>query len=81
MAEKVFIDGVEYVPKVSVEPITDERLKGALQSLMEIIYFGECSHKHRSWAYDALKALSPNIYELACNDNEKAFNFVMGDDA
>lgn len=80
MTTKVIIDGVEYVPRASVPPLTDYRLKQALQSLTEIQYFKECSHKHRAWAWEALNALAPELAELAANDPSAAFNRVRDTD-
>lgn len=70
----VVIDGVEYVPRAEVPELTDVRLKAALQSLTEIQYFSECSHKHRAWAWDALNALSPELAKLASDDPKAAFD-------
>lgn len=60
----VVIDGIEYVPKAEVPEITDKRLQACLESLTEIQYFPECSHKHRAWAWNALHALAPELAEL-----------------
>lgn len=76
----VMIDGVEYVPKASVEPITDERLKRALESLTEIQYFHECTNKHRAWAWDAMNAIAPDIARLSADNPEAAFDLVHGED-
>ena len=75
---KVLIDGVEYVPKAEVLPITDERLQKCLESLTEIQYFHEQEHKHRAWAWDALSALSPELAELAADNPRAAFHRVRG---
>lgn len=74
----VLIDGVEYVPKAEVLPITDERLKKCLESLIEIQYFYECSHKHRAWAWDALNALSPELAQLSSDNAKAAFDLIHG---
>lgn len=74
----VLIDGVEYVPKAEILPITDERLQACLESLTEIQYFHDQKHKHRAWALDALKALSPELAKLARDDPQKAFERVHG---
>jgi len=73
---KVVIDGVEYVPKAEILPINDERLQKCLESLTAIQYFYEQPHKHRAWAWDALRALSPELAELSCDDAKKAFDRV-----
>ena len=74
----VLIDDVEYVPKAEVLPITDERLQKCLESLTEIQYFYECSHKHRAWAWDALNALSPELAQLSSENAKAAFELVRG---
>jgi hypothetical protein len=76
----VVIDGVEYVPRAEVPEITDQRLQGALESLTEILYFRECSHKHAAWARDALEALAPELAGLASDDPGAAYHRVRGPD-
>ena len=76
---EVIIDGVVYVPKNEVPELTDERLKNALANLTEIQYFGECSHKHRSWAWDAINALAPDIARLSSEDCQAAFDLFHGE--
>ena len=73
---KVVIDGVEYVPRAEVPPITDERLKRALQELTSIQYFAGSKHKHRAWAWDALNALAPELAKLASDNPQAAFDRV-----
>lgn len=73
---QVVIDGVEYVPRAEVPPITDERLKRALQELTSIQYFGGSTHKHRAWAWDALNALAPDLAKLASDNPQAAFDRV-----
>lgn len=75
---KVMIDGVEYVPKAEILPINDDRLQKCLESLTEIQYFYDQPHKHRAWAWDALRALSPELAELSSEDAQKAFERVHG---
>ncbi len=72
----VIIDGVEYVPKAEVPPITDGRLKLALQYLTDIQYFHECTNKHRAWAWDAMRFLAPDIAELSASDPKAAYDLV-----
>jgi hypothetical protein len=72
----VVIDGVSYVPRSLVEPISDEALKRALKLLVDIQYFPECAHKHRAWAWDALNALSPDIAALAADNPKAAFSLL-----
>lgn len=76
----VIIDGVRYVPAGEVPPITDERLKHALESLTEIQYFSDQEHKHRAWAWDALNALAPEIAKMASQDSKAAFDRIHGMD-
>lgn len=76
---KVIIDGVEYVPKTEVPELTDERLKKCLVELTAIQYFSECTHKHRAWAWDAIKALAPDIAELSSNDVNAAYDLFHKD--
>jgi hypothetical protein len=70
---EVIIDGVTYVPKNEVPELTDDRLKDCLAELTAIQYFPECSNKHRAWAWDAIKALAPDIAELSSNDAAAAY--------
>ena len=72
----VIIDGIEYVPKAEIPQLTDERLKKALQSLTEIQYFYESTHKHRAWAWDAINALAPDLAEMSSNSAQAAYDFV-----
>ena len=76
MTKKVIIDGVEYVPKAEIPALDDTRLKNALRSLTEIQYFGECSHKHRAWAWDAMNALAPELAALSADNPQAAYNRV-----
>lgn len=71
---QVIIDGVEYVPKVELPQINDEKLKECLAELTAIQYFGECSHKHRAWAWDAINAIAPDVAELCSNDVKVAYD-------
>lgn len=69
----VVIDGVEYVPRASIPPLTDDALHRCLRELVNIQYFRECSHKHRAWAWDALNALAPELAQLAADNPEAAY--------
>ena len=60
----VIVDGIEYVPKAEIPELTDERLKKALDCLIEIQYFPECHHKHRAWAFNAIEHLAPELSKL-----------------
>lgn len=73
----IIIDGIEYVPKAEVKPITDVRLKMALQHLTEIQYFSNQTHKHRAWAWDALDALAPELSTLPAKE---AYHAVRSED-
>jgi len=71
----VMINGIEYVPKVEVKPMTDLVTANVLKVLTEMRYFGQ-SHKMHSLAYDAIYAISP---DLANMDPDDAFRFVRND--
>ena len=71
----VIIDGIEYVPKAEVPPLTDERLKQCLMVLTSMRYFNE-SHKMRAHAWEAINALAP---ELAKLDEQVAFEIMHKD--
>ncbi len=73
---KVVIDGVEYVPRAEVPEIIDDRLKRCLQSLTEIQYFSDCPHKHKSWAWDAMNAIAPELAKLSSENPEAAYSRV-----
>lgn len=60
---KVVIDGIEYVPKASIKPATDEIIQECLEVLTEMRYFNQ-NHKMMGLAYNAIKALSPELAEL-----------------
>lgn len=77
---KVIIDGIEYVPKAEVKPITDEAMKEALRELVSIQYFSECSHKHRAWAWDALNSLSPDLAKLCSESPQAAYHLINGEE-
>lgn len=70
----VIIDGIEYVPKAEVPELTDERLKKCLEVLTSMRYFDQ-SHKMHALAYDAIKALSPELAEL---EPDVAFERIHG---
>ncbi len=72
--EKVIINGVEYVPKVTIEPINDERLQECLEILTSMRYFEE-SHKMMAHTYDAIKSLSPQLADL---EPEAAYTMIHG---
>ena len=77
---EVVIDGVEYVPKVSISPPADEQLLACLRELVSIQYFRSETHKHRAWAWDALNAIAPELAKLAVSDPTAAFEQVHGSD-
>jgi hypothetical protein len=64
----VIIDGVVYVPRGEIPPLTDQRLHNALHHLTAIQYFGECTNKHRAWAWDALDALAPDLAQMPAKE-------------
>ena len=71
---KVVIDGVEYVPKAEVKPLTDDRLQKCLEELTSMRYFNQ-PHKMMPHAWDAINALSP---ELAALDADVAYERIHG---
>ncbi|MBM3105528.1 hypothetical protein IIE18_10290 [Pseudomonas sp. V1] len=74
---KVVIDGIEYVPRAEVPPLTDERLQNALEELVSIQYFRE-SHKAVAQAWNVLKYLAPELAELAAQDPRAAYERIHG---
>lgn len=73
----VLIDGVEYVPRAEVPELTDERLKLALGELVSIQYFKE-HHKAVAQAWNVLRALAPELAELAANNPQAAYERING---
>lgn len=71
----VLIDEVEYVPRAQVPSLTDERLQAALAELVSIQYFRE-SHKAVAQAWNVLRALAPELAELAAADPRAAFERI-----
>lgn len=76
---KVIIDGIEFVPKAEIPKLTDKCLQDALEELTSMIYFGE-AHKWRGKTLNVIKALSPELYELACQDPHAAYERIHGTD-
>lgn len=72
---KVVIGGIEYVPKVDIGEITDERLNDALRQLVYMQYMNE-THKLRAQAWDVLNTLSPNLAELAGKSAKAAYDLM-----
>jgi len=75
--QSVQINGIEYVPRAEVLPLTDARLQRALEELVSIQYFRE-KHKAIAQAWNALNALSPELAELAARDPEAAYRRIHG---
>jgi hypothetical protein len=73
---KVVIDGVEYIPKAEVLPITDDRLQKVLEILTSMRYFHE-NHKMMCHTYEALKVLSP---EIAALEPDVAYSRIHGEE-
>jgi hypothetical protein len=71
---KVIIDGIKYVPKVNIKPISNKSIQECLEILTSMRYFDQ-SHKMDSMAFDAINSLSPDLAKL---DKEDAFNFIHG---
>jgi hypothetical protein len=80
MVTIVLIDGVEYVPKAEVPEVKQPEIQKALESLTEIQYFGECSHKHRAWAWDAMNALAPELAALSADNPQAAYDRIHGEE-
>ena len=72
---EVLINGVHYVPRAEIPKLTDERLVNCLGYLMEIQYFKQ-DHKSRAIAWNALHALSPELAQLASDDESAAYDRV-----
>lgn len=70
---EVKINGVEYVPKASVPELADERLRQAMMHLTEMLHFKQ-EHKMRGLALDTLRALAPEMAELAEDDPKAAYD-------
>lgn len=77
----VIIDGIHYVPRAEIPPLTDEKLQNALRQLVSIQYFRE-SHKAVAQAWDVLNTLAPELAQLAADNSEAAYRRVnpSGDD-
>lgn len=73
----VVIDGIEYVPRADVPPLTDARLQRALEELVSIQYFRE-HHKAVAQAWDVLHALAPELAELSARDAKAAYERIHG---
>ncbi|MCM3609177.1 hypothetical protein M4D49_27205 [Cupriavidus pauculus] len=73
----VLIDGVEYVPRAVVPELTDERLRAALAELVSIQYFRE-HHKAVAQSWNVLRALAPELAELAATDPKAAYERIHG---
>ena len=73
---KVTIDGVEYVPKVDIPLMTDDRLLDCLKTLTEMRYFNQ-HHKMKALAWDAINSLSPDLAKL---NEEVAYDFIHGEE-
>lgn len=77
MADEVWVNGVEYVPKASIPELTDERLKDALKQLVTIQYF-RIQHKAIPQAWDVLNALAPELAQLSADDPRAAYVRMHG---
>jgi hypothetical protein len=73
----VLIDGVEYVPRIDIPPLTDARLRAALGELVSIQYFQE-HHKAVAQAWNVLNALAPDLAKLAADNPHAAFQRIHG---
>lgn len=77
MADEVWVNGVEYVPKASIPELTDERLKDALMQLVSMQYF-RIQHKAIPQAWDVLNALAPELAQLSADDPYAAYVRMHG---
>lgn len=75
----VIIDGIEYVPRAEVPPLTDERLRRALKGLVSMQYFRE-SHKALAHAWDVLNILAPELAQLAADNPDAAYDRMRDPD-
>lgn len=75
----VIIDGIVYVPRADIPPLTDDKLHKALQQLVSIQYFKE-SHKAVAQAWDVLNTLAPELAQLAAGNPEAAYRRVNPED-
>lgn len=75
----VIIDGIEYVPRAEVPPLTDERLRCALKKLVSMQYFRE-SHKALAQAWDVLNILAPELAQLAADNPDAAYERMRDPD-
>lgn len=73
---KVVIDGVEYVPKAEIQPLSDDRLQSYLMVLTEMRYFNQ-HHKMMALAWNAINALSPDLAKL---EPDVAYSRIHGED-
>jgi len=73
------IDGIEYVPRADILPVTDEQLHNAVKGLVAILYFEE-QHKAIGQAFNVLKILAPEIAELAELSVADAYHRMNGND-
>ncbi|MBD8089112.1 hypothetical protein IFT48_03890 [Pseudomonas fluorescens] len=76
---KVMIGGIEYVPKVDVAEITDERLHDALRQLVYMQYLNE-THKLRAQAWDVLNTLAPDLAQLSSKSPKAAYDRMHPED-
>ncbi|WP_338924032.1 hypothetical protein V0M98_38110 (plasmid) [Pseudomonas silesiensis] len=73
----VVVDGIKDVPCAEIPELTDERLKDALGELVSILYFRE-HHKAVAQAWNVLRALAPELAELAAEDPRAAYQRIHG---
>jgi len=75
---KVFIDDVEYVPKLVLEAeqgvVNKEQLQEALAIYTKILFFPEVKTKHREWALEAFEKLAPKFTRAAKSNPRKAYD-------
>lgn len=76
---KVMIGDIEYVPKVDIVNITDDKVHDALRQLVSMQYFNE-THKLRAQAWDVLNTLAPDLAKLVTRSPKAAYDRMNPDD-
>jgi hypothetical protein len=77
VADEVWVNGVEYVPKASIPELMDKSLESALKQLVSMQYF-RIEHKAIPQAWDVLNALAPELAQLAADDPRAAYVRMHG---
>lgn len=75
----IIIDGIEYLPRADVPPITDDAIAVVLVDLVNIHRASHHTDKRKGWAWNALNVLSPEIAELANRNPDAALARINPD--